>query len=46
LLTQAPAKLIRTQRCNAEWALKLQRDLVVQVFEAMDDPYLRVRRMI
>ncbi len=44
MLTQAPVKLIRTRRCNAEWALKLQRDLVVQVFEAMDDPYLRVRR--
>ncbi|MFO1432061.1 MAG: phosphoenolpyruvate--protein phosphotransferase [Candidatus Competibacteraceae bacterium] len=44
MLTQAPVKLIRTRRCNAEWALKLQRDLVVQVFEEMDDPYLRVRR--
>src|SRR5512147_1605034 len=44
MLTQAPVKLIRARRCNAEWALKLQRDLVVQVFEQMDDPYLRSRR--
>jgi phosphotransferase system enzyme I (PtsI) len=44
MLTQAPVKLIRSQRCNAEWALKLQRDLLVQVFEEMDDPYLRTRR--
>ncbi len=41
---EAPIKLIREQNCNAEWALKLQRDLVVQVFEEMDDPYLRTRK--
>ncbi len=43
-LTKAPIALIRTQRCNAEWALKIQRDLVVQVFDEMDDPYLRARK--
>lgn len=43
-LTEAPIKLIRTQQCNAEWALKTQRDLVVQVFDEMDDPYLRTRK--
>lgn len=43
-LTTAPISLIRAQRCNAEWALKIQRDLVVQVFEQMDDPYLRSRK--
>ncbi|MDQ2694102.1 MAG: PEP-utilizing enzyme, partial [Pseudomonadota bacterium] len=42
--TEAPIKLIRAQHCNAEWALKIQRDLVVQVFDEMDDPYLRTRR--
>ncbi len=30
--------------CNAEWALKLQLDRLVRVFDAMDDPYLRTRR--
>jgi phosphotransferase system enzyme I (PtsI) len=44
MLTQVPVRLIRTRRCNAEWALKIQRDQLVQVFEAMDDPYLRTRR--
>lgn len=44
MLTQAPVKLIRARRCNAEWALKLQRDMLIQVFERMDDPYLRARR--
>jgi len=44
MVVQAPIQLIRTQRCNAEWALKLQRDIVVRVFEEMDDPYLRSRK--
>ncbi|MCP5424580.1 MAG: phosphoenolpyruvate--protein phosphotransferase [Gammaproteobacteria bacterium] len=43
-LASAPIKLIRTRSCNAEWALKLQRDWVVQVFNEMEDPYLRTRR--
>ncbi|MBK8507998.1 MAG: phosphoenolpyruvate--protein phosphotransferase [Candidatus Competibacter sp.] len=43
-LTEAPANLIRTLKCNAEWALKVQRDMLVQVFEEMDDPYLRTRK--
>ncbi len=43
-LTQEPARLIAERRCNAEWALKLQRDALVTVFEDMDDPYLRTRK--
>lgn len=43
-LTEAPVRLIRHHACNAEWALKLQRDLLVQVFDDMDDAYLRARR--
>ncbi|HRC71148.1 MAG TPA: phosphoenolpyruvate--protein phosphotransferase [Candidatus Competibacter sp.] len=43
-LTEAPVNLIRSLKCNAEWALKVQRDLLVQVFEEMDDPYLRTRK--
>lgn len=42
--TEAPVQLIRARKCNAEWALKIQRDLLVQVFEQMDDPYLRTRK--
>ena len=42
--TEAPIRLIRAHRCNAEWALKIQRDSLVQVFDDMDDPYLRTRR--
>ncbi len=43
-LTQVPVELIRNRRCNAEWALKLQRDALVSVFDKMDDPYLRTRK--
>ncbi len=42
--TEAPINLIRSLKCNAEWALKIQRDVLVQVFEEMDDPYLRTRK--
>ena len=43
-LVTTPVDLIREHGCNAEWALKLQRDAVVDVFEQMDDAYLRTRR--
>ena len=43
-LLATPVELIREKGCNAEWALKLQRDAVVEVFEQIDDPYLRTRR--
>lgn len=37
-------KIIRDQLCNAEWALQTQRDILVRIFDEMDDPYLRTRR--
>lgn len=43
-LSDAPVKLIKSQQCNAEWALQQQRDVLVGVFEAMEDPYLRTRK--
>lgn len=43
-LSKVPVQLIQHHRCNAEWALKLQRDALVKVFDEMDDPYLRTRR--
>jgi phosphotransferase system enzyme I (PtsI) len=43
-LTEEPKRLMRQRGCNAEWALKLQRDSIVQVFDGMDDAYLRARR--
>ncbi|CAK0775082.1 Phosphoenolpyruvate-protein phosphotransferase [Gammaproteobacteria bacterium] len=43
-LSKVPVDLIRDQQCNAEWALKQQRDSLVQIFESMEDPYLRTRK--
>lgn len=43
-LATAPIKLIEERRINAEWALQMQRDSLVRVFDEMDDPYLRTRK--
>ena len=43
-ISRAPITYIRQTRCNAEWALKLERDALVAVFDAMDDSYLRTRK--
>jgi len=43
-LTSVPVEMIRSRRCNAEWALQLQRDSLINVFDEMDDPYLRTRK--
>lgn len=43
-LSEVVAGLIREHRCNAEWALKMQRDNLVAVFDQMEDAYLRTRR--
>ena len=37
-------RLIRDEGYSAAYALKLQRDRLVAVFDGMDDPYLRSRR--
>lgn len=37
-------RIIRDELRNAEWALQTQRDILVRVFDEMDDPYLRTRR--
>lgn len=43
-LVDATRDLIRERHVNAGWALKLQRDILVRVFDEMDDPYLSTRR--
>ncbi len=43
-LTSGLYDLIRIGRYRASAALKMQRDRLVAVFEAMDDPYLRSRK--
>ena len=43
-LAEAVPSLIRSASCNAESALKKQRDALVETFERMEDPYLRARK--
>jgi len=43
-LAEAPKKLIRERRANAEWALVQQMQRLVEQFEQIEDPYLRERR--
>lgn len=43
-ISEAPTNIINTLGCNAEWALKLQQDVLVGIFNEMDDPYLRTRK--
>ncbi|QMU62452.1 MAG: phosphoenolpyruvate--protein phosphotransferase [Gammaproteobacteria bacterium] len=43
MLRKVPIEIIQEQHCNAEWALKQQRDKLEAVFEQMEDDYLRTR---
>jgi phosphotransferase system enzyme I (PtsI) len=43
-LVEVPIELIRKHAYAAEWALQLQRQSLVRVFDTMDDPYLRTRK--
>jgi phosphotransferase system enzyme I (PtsI) len=43
-LAEVPKRLIAEQRCNAEWALTQQLNVLVEQFEQIEDPYLRERK--
>ena len=43
-LSQAPRELIRTRRCNAEWALVQQMEKLTDRFDEIEDEYLRERK--
>lgn len=36
--------MIRQEQCNAEWAIKLQLDNIIEQFDAFTDEYLRERK--
>jgi phosphoenolpyruvate-protein phosphotransferase (PTS system enzyme I) len=40
----ATIKIIRQEQCNAEWAIKLQLDNIIEQFDAFTDEYLRERK--
>jgi phosphotransferase system enzyme I (PtsI) len=43
-LSVAPRRIIETENCNAEWALKLQTDTLLARFNEIEDEYLRERK--
>ena len=43
-LSEVPQQLIETQQCNAEWALKLQMEALMDQFERIEDGYIRERK--
>jgi phosphotransferase system enzyme I (PtsI) len=44
MISKAPAEAIRKSRRNAEWALEVERDKLVERFERMEDAYLREKK--
>jgi phosphotransferase system enzyme I (PtsI) len=44
MLSSAPIDIIKENFCNAEWALQLQRNKLIAVFELMEDEYLKTRQ--
>ncbi|MEJ0002545.1 MAG: phosphoenolpyruvate--protein phosphotransferase [Pararobbsia sp.] len=44
MLAEATVELIRTRRYNAEWALTEQLQLLSQIFDDVEDAYLRERK--
>ncbi len=43
-LSKTPRKIIETEHCNAEWALKVQLDALLDQFDQIEDGYLRERK--
>lgn len=43
-LSVAPREMISSEGCNAEWALKVQTDTLVEQFNEFEDAYLRERQ--
>jgi phosphotransferase system enzyme I (PtsI) len=43
-LADAPCRIIESEQCNAEWALRVQMDALLAQFEQIDDAYLRERK--
>ena len=44
MLSVEPRNIIENERCNAEWALKVQMDALLAQFDQIEDAYLRERR--
>ena len=43
-LSSAPREIIESEKCNAEWALKVQMDALLEQFDQIEDNYLQERK--
>jgi len=43
-LSKVPRQIIEAEQCNAEWALKVQMDALLEQFDSIEDGYLRERK--
>ncbi len=43
-LSREPRHIIDREQCNAEWALKIQADALIEQFESIEEAYLRERK--
>jgi phosphotransferase system enzyme I (PtsI) len=43
-LSKTPRDIIATEHCNAEWALKVQTDALLEQFDEIEDGYLHERK--
>lgn len=41
MISKEPIDLIRSRKCNAEWALQHQGNLLKEMFDQIEDPYIR-----
>jgi len=43
-ISNEPIHIIKNERCNAEWAIKIQLDLIIEKFNQIKDSYIRERK--
>ena len=43
-LSSTPREIIESEKCNAEWALKVQMDALLDQFDRIEDSYLQERK--
>jgi len=43
-ISEEPIHNIKYEKCNAEWAIKIQLDLIIEKFNQIEDPYIKERK--
>ena len=45
-ISEDPIRIIQKEKCNAEWAIKIILDTLVEKFNQIEDPYIRERKHV